>query len=451
MGGEGQANLIGKKITDNGFSGHLYFNHSKVDKLLMFGLEQSAPATSVLEALWGHHSSSPDIQSDSDQFSQGHSLTGASDTYTAAGSLYFSDPVYQAQLMAETGTIPPDKYGAMQLTLTDENWPLIKEYLLTLQKNIDEKRDDLVFNQLIVLPKTASKGPQKITSFIALDFNAYFKSINLLLEQNDEPNRATVIEKHKGLQAQLLISIQALQSGISTFEDVKKFQKTLDEMHTVAFTPPGYKNAITRIGILFKNQLIIDPKLNQTHVEILVEKKRDELMEVIHTLKDKAQIIEEYFTSDHISQENGVGEYLRELLANRVRLERIKRILNNEMDPEREKKEEKKEDKKEDKLPDLLDGWQEISHLTLEELSLHHDTIYEIEQFLKRTPKLVSENLFKKTQVVNRELELRVETLKQESIDLETKFNKIVKDVEIRKASNVPFARIFSVRLRQLK
>ena len=27
MGGEGQANLIGKKITDNGFSGHLYFNH----------------------------------------------------------------------------------------------------------------------------------------------------------------------------------------------------------------------------------------------------------------------------------------------------------------------------------------------------------------------------------------------------------------------------------------
>lgn len=439
MGGEGQVNLIGKKITDNGFSGHLYFNHSKADKLLMFGLEQSAPATSVLEALWGHHSSSPDVQSDSDQFGQGHSLTGASDVYTAAGSLYFSDSVYQAKLLAETGTIAPDKYGAMQLTLTEENWPHIKEYLLTLQKNIDDKRDDLVFKQLIVRPKKASEGPPKITSFFALDFNAYLKSIRLILEQCVEPHRVAVIEKQQGLQEQLLICIQAIQSGKKSIENVKKFHEILEAIHAVEATPIPYKNAIARIQILFKKQLAIDPTLNQTHVEILVEKRCNELMEVIYTLQEKAQIIQKYFSSDHISQENGVGEYLGALFEHTTKLERIRRLLNNETDPRiehndekrQESKDEKRQECKEEERPDLTDSWQEISNLTLEELSTHHDSIHRTEQFLNSTPKLVSESLFKKTQAVNRELELRVDALKLNANQLEAHFSKLVNELRL--------------------
>ncbi|MBX9703143.1 MAG: hypothetical protein K2X39_03220, partial [Silvanigrellaceae bacterium] len=43
MGGEGQKNFEGKTITANGYSGHFYFHRNDKDKLLLVGLEQSAP------------------------------------------------------------------------------------------------------------------------------------------------------------------------------------------------------------------------------------------------------------------------------------------------------------------------------------------------------------------------------------------------------------------------
>jgi hypothetical protein len=110
MGGEGQENFYGKKITDNGFSGHFYYHRNTEHRLLLAGLEQSAPAASVLGLLMGSETYPKEVQQDHDQFGQGHSLTGASDTYTAAGSLYFSNPVYQTKLVLETGVFPPDKY-----------------------------------------------------------------------------------------------------------------------------------------------------------------------------------------------------------------------------------------------------------------------------------------------------------------------------------------------------
>ncbi|WP_019215442.1 hypothetical protein [Legionella tunisiensis] len=93
----------------------------------MLGLEQTAPVVSFWELF---HKKSQDAENDqwgTDQYGQGHSLTGASDIYTAASSLYFSDPVMQVKCLVEDNCFPPDKYGAMQVKLTNENWLEIKK------------------------------------------------------------------------------------------------------------------------------------------------------------------------------------------------------------------------------------------------------------------------------------------------------------------------------------
>ncbi len=207
MGGEGQTNFVGKRITENGYNGHMYYHHYTHHELLMAGLEQSAPSTSLLEMFWHSSPSQDGIQHGTDQFDQGHSLVGASDTYTAAGSLYFSDPVYQAKLLIEKNSVTPDKYGSMQVRLTNEDWVNIKIYLAELNQNVRES-DEQTIAQLMQVPRTARKEPQVIGSYVGLDFQTYLKRAFLLLG-----NDAQLIAQHAPLQRELLQHIKALQVG----------------------------------------------------------------------------------------------------------------------------------------------------------------------------------------------------------------------------------------------
>ncbi|TAL59861.1 MAG: hypothetical protein EPN84_10495, partial [Legionella sp.] len=212
MGGSGQDNFYGKKIAANGFSGHFYFHHNKEHKLLMVGLEQTAPAASAFELVIGTHKYAQEEQQGQDQFGQGHSLRGASDTYTAAGSLYFSNPLYQAKLLLEKGVFPPDKYGAMQVTITDENWPKIKAYLDSIKLRIRHSSQDELTQQLLEKPISAVQTAKDYESYIALDFHSYMKQayqvfiLQTKLSEQEKTNFAR-------MQTELLEIIKKLQLG----------------------------------------------------------------------------------------------------------------------------------------------------------------------------------------------------------------------------------------------
>jgi hypothetical protein len=412
MGGEGQTNYINKNISKNGFSGHMYFHHYSPDQIIMAGLEQSAPASGLLDALWGHHEEAPDIQVGSDQFGQGHSLIGASDTFTAAGSLYFSDPVYQAKLLAETGAVTPDKYGAMQVTLTDENWPQIKNYLISLNENLKETRTDQVMQQLLRAPSTASQEIPEVQSYIAFDFKSYLSQIRFLLEA--EPQGSALLERHLPLQNELLIRIQKLRQEGYTQEVYQQFSEIINQICALDSTPEAYKGAILRIRYLFERQCKIDPNLERVHVNLLIQQRCNETLDNIKELQEKARVLQVYFSSDHISQENGVGQYLEHLAKQMQELEGIKARVTGGLVFEDVPSLEKGLD-----LQDELEkNWLNISAFPLVTLNGYQDTIQAFAEFLRKTPRLVSETLYLKLQaemLTQRQALLHSEALLQES------------------------------------
>ncbi|CAM2950990.1 LepB protein [Legionella steigerwaltii] len=278
MGGMGKTNFYGNKISDNGCSGHLYFHRNDSDNLLLFGLEQTAPPASALEFLLGAKKYPEEVQQNHDQFGQGHSLKGASDTYTAAGSLYFSDPVYQAKLLLEKGVFPPDKYGAMQVTITDENWPYIKQFLGKLKATLaeDESHKKKLLELLLSKPATATAAKREYLSYIALDFDSYLKRIYqifIVQSQLDVEKQLTLFN----LQSKLLATIKQLQQG--HIESYETFKDQITEIIETKDTQPEYQRAILRIQNLFELQLEIDPKFKQTHEELLLKNLYDDLQE----------------------------------------------------------------------------------------------------------------------------------------------------------------------------
>ncbi|WP_454785316.1 LepB GTPase-activating domain-containing protein [Legionella sp. WA2024007413] len=306
MGGEGQDNFYGKKISANGFSGHFYFHRNDTDCLLMLGLEQTAPAASPLEFLMGAKKYANNVQQDHDQFGQGHSLKGASDTYTAAGSLYFSDPVYQAKLVSEKGVFPPDKYGAMQVTINDENWPSVKKTLeqLRLLADEDHKKDLLAF--LLSKPKTAVATENNPLSYITLDFDTYLKRIYqvfIIEGQMDFESQSAL----SNLQANLLITIKKLQQG--DVDSYKPLKHQIAEIKQLKNIPLPYQKAIDRIQKLFKLQLGIDPKLNQTHQELLLKNQYDDLQEESKVILEKLLIMQKHFKKQPITKEQEALEF----------------------------------------------------------------------------------------------------------------------------------------------
>jgi hypothetical protein len=292
MGGDGQENFYGKKITANGYSGHFYFHRNDSENLLMLGLEQSAPASSPLEFLWGKKKSPDDVQQNHDQFDQGHSLVGASDIYTAAGSLYFSDPVYQAKLLLEKGVFPPDKYGAMQVKINNENWPAIKKFLEELSDKSNEVNKDELLGLLQKKPKTKTSAKEEYLSYIALDFDSYLKRVYQLFigeSELDSDHQTIILES----QSKLLSTIKMLQQGtIDHYESFKLQSTAITEKDDI---PVKYKQAITRIQQLFAKQHEIDPKLKQTHQELLLKNQFDDLQEERKIFLEKLLKIQQYF------------------------------------------------------------------------------------------------------------------------------------------------------------
>ncbi|OEH45839.1 hypothetical protein lpari_03158 [Legionella parisiensis] len=258
----------------------------------MLGLEQSAPAASPLAFVWGAEKYPEDVQQNHDQFGQGHSLTGASDTYTAAGSLYFSDPVYQAKLLLEKGVFPPDKYGAMQVKVTDENWPKIKEFLELLRAQSDEINKEQLLELLLTKPSTAKPAKDEYKSYIALDFQSYLKRVYQVFISEAELDTESQL-RFLALQTNLSVTIKKLQQG--QIENYELFKEQIKEMIGIKNIPPEYRKAIIRIQQLFELQIEIDPQLNQTHQELLLRNQYDDLQEESKIILEKLAEIKRHF------------------------------------------------------------------------------------------------------------------------------------------------------------
>lgn len=301
MGGEGKKNFYGKKISANGYSGHFYFHRNDYDNLLMLGLEQSAPAASPLAFVWGTEKYPDDVQQNHDQFEQGHSLIGASDIYTAAGSLYFSDPVYQAKLLLEKGVFPPNKYGAMQVKVTDANWPKIKEFLEELRALSDEMHKEQLLDLLLkTKPSTAKPAKEDYKSYIALDFQSYLKRVYQVFISEEELDSESQL-RFFTLQSNLLATIKKLQQG--QIENYEYFKEQITEIIGIRNIPPEYRKAIIRIQQLFELQLKIDPKLNQTHEELLLRNQYDDLQEESKVILEKLLEIQSHFQKQPPTEE----------------------------------------------------------------------------------------------------------------------------------------------------
>ena len=162
MGGIDQLNLIGE-TSQLGSDGHLYMYLGEKLKAVMIGLEQAKPPSlpnlqsiySKLSSLFtfettnrSNNNSTEEPSSfedfvntlDSSHFTLEHSeapipfednpntglagphsIFGHSDAYTAAGSLYFSNLIYQAKLFDEKGIRVPSKYNGMRVKFRDDS------------------------------------------------------------------------------------------------------------------------------------------------------------------------------------------------------------------------------------------------------------------------------------------------------------------------------------------
>lgn len=294
MGGAGQINLYEKTIAANGFSGHLYFHHNKAEQLLMLGLEQSAPIVSLstaVRSLFTPTGAAADKeQVETDQFGQGHSLLGYSDVYTAAGSLYFSDPIYQAKLLIEKGCAPPDKYDAMHVKLNDDNWLQIKAYIVRLNVNIDDGDMTSLRTQLLETPGTSIDDAQRIQSYIALDFKDYLNSIVQCFIVHFA---SSAIVRIQAAHDRLLLSINALKEG--RLEHYQAFSETINSLLSDDDLPTPYLHAITRINDLFMKQLGIDPELNETHLIVNAQREHDQLQVEINELLGKSLLMRQSY------------------------------------------------------------------------------------------------------------------------------------------------------------
>jgi len=317
MGGTDQINLAGKKILANGFSGHVYFHRYNDENLIMCGLEQSAPSQSayatfqsILHTVTKTHSESSDAQTGTDQYGQWHSLTGASDVFTAAGSLYFNDPIYQAKLLIEKGCFPPDKYGAMIVTLTNDNWSLIKNCILTLEKTIADGDEVALSDTLRYLPKNACEQDPSISSYIALMFDVYLArayegfiiSSELSLKEK---------ESLRQLQHRLLDTIIQLQQG--ELDVYPTFLNLSQDILNLTNMPKAYRESIQRIRDLFKLQLAKDPQLLVVHQDLLSKAHYEELQVRLSELYQEVGLAREYLGSSFIIRDHHLISHLQTL------------------------------------------------------------------------------------------------------------------------------------------
>lgn len=378
MGGLDQLNFVGHKITNNGFSGHMYFHHYDAEQLLMLGLEQSAPSASIFEVIWGAQKDDDNAQFDHDQFGQGHSLTGASDTFTAAGSLYFSDPVYQAKLLAERHTAPPDKYGAMQVTLTDQNWEDVRAYLAELNHNLVSDQH-AAMQQLARPPSCAVDRPAKVKSYLSLNIKAYFKRIKQLLENCDAQIVAAWQPQLDALQADVI----AFQAG-----NVALYEKILTQIVEITAAeklPANYLAALDRIKVLFQHQRMIDPNLEVIHKDLIIKRTSEELLDQIAKLQDNLKIIKAFFKLIPMQHNQAIQDFLARIAAQDEQLAQFKAKLLRE-DPARSYV-----DDTESSLSESLlqRSWIEVQPLGLSDLQEVKQGLVSTEELIAQTPEII--------------------------------------------------------------
>ncbi|MCC5013824.1 MULTISPECIES: hypothetical protein [unclassified Legionella] len=281
MGGNGQTNEVGKTIRSNGYSGHFYIHRNDAQQLLMLGLEQTAPVASLWELFHQKKQDAEQEQWGTDQYGQGHSLTGASDTYTAAGSLYFSDPVLQVKCLVEDHCFPPDKYGAMQVKLTNENWLEIKKML----EEMNQANQDRLFHILIGSPVSATKTPRKYSNYLAVDFRRYFQTFSDVFLDSAQKNLV------KDLQNTLLKLIREFQEGIANYQGLEScIQKLLDLP-----LPAPYKKAISDFKELLAKQLEENQGVEKNCQQFFLDKEFEELQEEQLLTLQKLSLVENFF------------------------------------------------------------------------------------------------------------------------------------------------------------
>ncbi|MFZ4076938.1 MAG: hypothetical protein ACOYKA_03035 [Legionellaceae bacterium] len=180
MGGVGQENLSGG-ISGLGKDGHVLI-HRGEPNALMIGLEQTTPPGTnsswkagigrVKSLVWKDTSESkieatrktpsPELSCDDDNtygLSDKHSMSGTSDAYTSAGSLYFSNLIYQLKLLEEQQELVPAKYNGMRVHLTDGNFAAFLGYYQDLDGA--RKSGDIAAVKTLLqrLPETTRPAP----------------------------------------------------------------------------------------------------------------------------------------------------------------------------------------------------------------------------------------------------------------------------------------------------
>lgn len=298
VGGEGQENFCGKTITANGFSGHVFYYLNEESDLVLLGPEQSAPHGKE------NLQKSENEQYHQDKFGQGHSLVGASDEYTTAESLYFSDPIYQAKLLAEKDTLSPDKYGAMQVAITDDNWEAIKKYLNKLQNTGLDEKDYLE----LLLTKPISAKPQAIednpASYIELDFEKYFKKHYEVFIKPDEKLADKEKQAIMSLQNELLTIINTIKKAQVNEEEYIQLKNTITQLLQKE-TPDGYKKSIERVRSLFEKQHTINHDLQIKQHQFMLRKQHEELTEQKNDLLEQAKLFAEILKAQELDPQGG--------------------------------------------------------------------------------------------------------------------------------------------------
>lgn len=304
MGGKGKKNGVGREISDNGYSGHFYVHLNEVDNLLLLGLEQTAPLG--MDA----HSVSENEQQGEDQFGQKHSLLGSSDTYTAAASLYFDNPVYMAKCMLEEGCFPPEKYGGMQVNLDDENWPEIKKFLEKLQLSVANNDREVLLQALRAKPSTALPNQEVYSSYMDLKFASYLEQILQLVKKLDPFQQEALKIQH----AKLLQYCEEIKKR--QFDHYSDFSALIQTIGSNEELPLNYRFAIQGIEKLAELQLAIeeDPLAKYLYRAVLFKESKtytDQLEELQQFFQDEPVLIDDFTMT---SSDEMIGELQEELI-----------------------------------------------------------------------------------------------------------------------------------------
>lgn len=441
MGGQNEKNARGHTISNNGYSGHIYFHHNEADNLLMVGLEQTLPPT-LLSFLGSATSAANDVQRDTDQFGQGHSITGASDTFTAALSLYFSDSLYLAKLLAEKNCLPPDKYGAMLVELTDENWQQIKDYLQALtseikneklkvnkseDNTIEESKKSPLMCRLLARPKTANSQEQQVVSYIALDFASYLQRIEKIFIHG-----AGITLNLEDLSPRLLTTIAALRNGSDCWGEFNSLieailQKIASSAQSDRLEP--YKKAIERLRQLFalQKQYKNDPELHKEQQKLLLQSQYDNLQVEATQLIEALSLVECYFNTEYINADASIDEF-KATLANQLRALKEKAFSYVEPDPCAE---EQSMD-----ASWIMISTQEGAEITPDRVDDLREANETAQNLLNRVPKLYSQEAMQKAENYIKSNVISQQILIDKNAELNTENQRLKKELTKMKQGN---------------